>query len=270
MLTYPQIDPVAFSIGPLSVHWYGLAYLGAFIVATYIAKYFCQFKHSPLKKKDVDDLIFYGAIGVILGGRIGYVLFYNFDYFLHNPIWLFKVWTGGMSFHGGMLGVFVALWMYAQKKGLRFFQIGDFVAPIVPIGLGLGRIANFIGQELWGRETTHSFGMVFPNDPLGLVRHPSQLYEAFLEGLVLFAVLFWLARKQRPERMLSGVFLLGYGLSRFVVEFVREPDVHIMFDLMGWMTRGQILSLPMIAFGTYFIYQSLLANKASFARAKKT
>jgi len=249
MLTYPDIDPIAFSIGPIDVHWYGIAYLCGFAAAWWVAVHRSRYKHTSVRKEQIEDLVLYGALGVILGGRIGYVLFYQLDVFLANPLWLFRVWEGGMSFHGGLLGVVGAMWLYARKHKMSYLGLMDFVAPAVPPGLGFGRIANFIGQELWGRETDSPWGMIFPKDPEALVRHPSQLYEAALEGLLLFIILFWYARKPRPRGAVSGLFLMLYGCFRFAVEFTRQPDAHIDFDLFGWLTRGQLLSIPMIVLG---------------------
>ena len=282
MLSYPEIDPVAFAIGPLKVHWYGLMYLLGFAAAWKLAMRRAARPQSPCRPDQVEDLIVYGAMGVILGGRFGYVLFYHFDRFLEDPLWLLRVWEGGMSFHGGMLGVIAAIYVYSRKIDRPFFAMTDFVAPLVPIGLGLGRLGNFIGQELWGRPTDFAMGMVFPRDPLGLVRHPSQLYQAALEGLLLFLVLFWFTSKPRPRMAAGGLFLLLYGSFRFTVEFVREPDSHIGFDMLGWMTRGQLLSLPMIVAGLVFLVwayrrniieheyeQQLPANSATKASKKK-
>ncbi|WP_413665894.1 prolipoprotein diacylglyceryl transferase [Microbulbifer sp. EKSA008] len=249
MLTYPEIDPVAFAIGPLKVHWYGLMYLAGFVAAWWLALRRSAKPWSPVIKSEVEDLILYCAIGVVIGGRLGYMFFYNFPQLLEDPISLIRLWEGGMSFHGGLIGVMLATALYARKIGTTFPALIDFVAPLVPIGLGLGRIGNFIGQELWGRETEGPWGMVFPKDPDLLVRHPSQLYQAFLEGLVLFALLWWFSSKPRPRLAVGGMFVTLYGVFRFLVEFVREPDGHIGFDLFGWMTRGQLLSLPMIIAG---------------------
>ncbi|WNZ58595.1 prolipoprotein diacylglyceryl transferase [Microbulbifer sp. MKSA007] len=249
MLTYPEIDPVAFAIGPLKVHWYGLMYLAGFVAAWWLALRRSAKPWSPVIKSEVEDLILYCAIGVVIGGRLGYMFFYNFPQLLEDPISLIRLWEGGMSFHGGLIGVMLATALYARKIGTTFPALIDFVAPLVPIGLGLGRIGNFIGQELWGRETEGPWGMVFPKDPDLLVRHPSQLYQAFLEGLVLFALLWWFSSKPRPRLAVGGMFVMLYGVFRFLVEFVREPDGHIGFDLFGWMTRGQLLSLPMIIAG---------------------
>jgi phosphatidylglycerol:prolipoprotein diacylglycerol transferase len=249
MLAYPQIDPVLLAVGPLKVHWYGMMYLFGFTLAYWLAFVRSKRSDSPLKPEWVEDLILYGAFGVVLGGRIGYVFFYGFDQFLYDPLWLFRVWDGGMSFHGGFLGVLVAMWLYARKLQRTFIQLTDFIAPMVPIGLGFGRIGNFINQELWGRASDVSWAMVFPQDPLMLPRHPSQLYQFALEGLLLFVILFVFSCKQRPRYAVSALFLLCYGLFRFAVEFFREPDAHIGYELFGWMTRGQELCLPMIVAG---------------------
>lgn len=248
MVTYPQIDPVAISIGPLQVHWYGLMYLFGFVAAWWLGVSRAKKPNAILKEKQIEDLIFYSAVGLVLGARFGYVFFYKFEDFLQNPIWLFKVWEGGMSFHGGAIGVMLAMYLYSRKVKRHFVDIMDFVVPLAPMGLFFGRMGNFIGGELWGRVTDVPWGMVFPKDP-GNIRHPSQLYEAFLEGIVLFFILLWFTRKPRPRFAASGVFLMGYGVFRFSVEFFREPDAHISFKLFGWMTRGQILTMPMILIG---------------------
>ena len=266
MLSYPQIDPIALQLGPLAVHWYGIAYLVSFLGAWRLASWKAGQSWSPVKPDQVEDLIFYGAIGVILGGRLGYVFFYQFSRFLAEPLWLFKVWEGGMSFHGGLLGVIVAMAIFARRNNLTLLQVGDFIAPLAPIGLFFGRLGNFVGQELWGRATDGWYGMVFPADPLQLARHPSQLYEACLEGLVLFAVLLWLSSKPRAPGMLAGTFLILYGGFRFLVEFVREPDSHLRDLAFDWMTRGQLLSLPMILAGAAFIIFAL--RKTPFRGAK--
>lgn len=263
MLTYPQIDPVVVSLGPVQVHWYGVMYLFAFIAAWLVAMKRARRPQSPLLPSQVEDLIVYGALGVIVGGRSGYVLFYHFDAWLSDPLWLFRVWEGGMSFHGGLLGVSVALAVYARKLKQPLLSVADFVAPIVPLGLGFGRIGNFIGGELWGRSTDVAWGMVFPQDPEQLVRHPSQLYQAFLEGLVLFGLLYWFSAKPRPRGSVAGLFLVLYGYFRFVVEFVREPDSHLKNDLLfDWMSRGQLLSVPMVVIGVALI---VWAYKASLS-----
>lgn len=250
MIPYPEIDPVAVSLGPLQIHWYGVMYLLSFLGVWRLCLLRAKQSWSPVKSNQVEDLIFFGALGVILGGRFGYVFFYQFERFLQDPLWLVRVWEGGMSFHGGLLGVLAAFLILACKYNVRFLQLTDYIAPMTPVGLFLGRLGNFMGQELWGKSTDGWWAMVFPSDPLQLPRHPSQLYEAFLEGLVLFALLWMLSRKQRPVGFISGAFLAGYGVFRFIVEFAREPDAHLSAELLlGWVTRGQILSLPMIIFG---------------------
>ena len=253
MLTYPNIDPVAISLGPLQVHWYGLMYLLAFLFAWGLATY--RAKQRGWTPDMVSDLIFYGALGVVIGGRVGYVFFYGFEQFLANPLWLFQVWTGGMSFHGGFLGVILAMLFWCKKYKMTWFQTLDFIAPCVPTGLMFGRIGNFIGGELYGRPVTDpnfALGMIFPTDPLHLVRHPSQLYQALCEGLILFIVLWWFSAKPRPRMAVSALFLIGYGLARFVVEFFREPDHGQLF--IAWMSKGQFLSLPMILVGFWMMW----------------
>lgn len=249
MIQYPDIDPVAFSLGPLTVHWYGLMYLLGFAAAWWLALRRSQRPWSPVRRDQVEDLIVYGAFGVIIGGRLGYVFFYGFDQWIGDPLWLFRLWEGGMAFHGGLLGVIVAMVIYARRIGQPLLALTDFAAPLVPIGLGLGRLGNFIGQELWGRATDVPWAMVFPRDPDALARHPSQLYQFALEGVVLFIVLFWFSSRPRPTGSVGGLFLVLYGLFRFIVEFYREPDAHLGFALFDWVTRGQLLSLPMIVAG---------------------
>ncbi len=248
MLKYPQIDPVAISLGPLKVHWYGLTYLIGFAGAWFLGTKRAARSWSPIKPEQMGDLIFYCALGVVLGGRFGYVFFYNFDRFIDNPLWLFKVWEGGMSFHGGLIGVVLAMIWFGRKLGRTFFEISDFVAPLVPIGLGMGRIGNFIGGELWGRVSDVSWAMVFPTGG-DLPRHPSQLYQFALEGVALFAILWWFSSKQRPRMSVTGLFLLCYGCFRIIVEFFRQPDAHLGFLAWDWLTMGQLLSLPMVLIG---------------------
>lgn len=257
MLQHPNIDPVAISLGFIDIHWYGLAYLTAFLLATALLRRQCRYPFAPISKSQLDDLAFYAMLGVIIGGRVGYVLFYQFNYFLTDPLWLFKIWQGGMSFHGGMIGAFAAMAYYAQSRRLDWLRVLDFMVVGGPIGLFLGRVANFIGQELWGRPTEVAWGMVFPKDPSGLARHPSQLYEAALEGLVLFGVLWYVSTKPRPRGLSVGLFLLLYGLFRSFSELFREPDA---LHLGGLLTRGQLLCLPMIAIGAYLLWYSMKAR----------
>ena len=260
MLTYPDIDPAALRIGDFAVHWYGLMYLVAFASAWWLGSVRAKRPNSGWREQEIGDLIFYGALGVILGGRIGYVLFYNFEMFLYDPLILLKIWQGGMSFHGGLLGVLVAMWLYGRNTGRSFFQVTDFIAPLVPIGLGAGRIGNFINAELWGRVSDVPWAMQLPcarftEFCLGRIegysapRHPSMLYEAALEGLVLFVILWLYSRQPRPTMAVSGMFLLGYGIFRFSVEFVRVPDAQLGYLALDWVTMGQVLSTPMIVFG---------------------
>ena len=249
----PDIDPVAIHLGPLKVHWYGLMYLIGFLGAWWLGVYRAKRPGSGWQPQEVADFIFYGALGVILGGRFGYVLFYNLAYYLDHPVEVLYIWSGGMSFHGGLLGVIIAMWMYARKTHRTFFAIADFVALLTPLGLGAGRLGNFINHELWGRVTDAPWGMVFPGAG-SLPRHPSQLYEFMLEGIALFVILWIYARKPRPTSAVSGLFLLCYGGFRFMVEFAREPDAHLGYLAFGWVTMGQVLSLPMILFGVGLIW----------------
>jgi phosphatidylglycerol:prolipoprotein diacylglycerol transferase len=266
MLTYPQIDPVAVAVGPLQVHWYGLMYLVGFAAAWLLGRWRAARPGSGWTREMVDDVIFYCVVGTIVGGRLGYMFFYGFDQLLANPLNLFKVWEGGMSFHGGLLGVMTAMLLFARKYRLRFFQVGDFVSPLVPLGLFSGRIGNFINGELWGHTTHVPWGMRLPcarfpeqcaSLPIGsewsLPVHPSQLYEATLEGLVLFAVLWWFSSRPRPTMAVSGLFLLLYGLFRFGVELVRVPDVQLGYLAFGWLTMGQLLTLPMLLGGAVLL-----------------
>ncbi|MCP8900702.1 prolipoprotein diacylglyceryl transferase [Gilvimarinus xylanilyticus] len=249
MLTHPDFDPVALSLGPLDVHWYGIMYLFAFASAWFIAMRRARRDDTPISQPQVENLITYGAFGVVLGGRIGYVVFYNFEAWMRDPLLLFRLWEGGMSFHGGLIGVLLAMLFYAHRIHIPYLRLTDFVAPIVPLGLAFGRLGNFIGQELWGRPTEGPWAMVFPKDPELLPRHPSQLYQFAMEGVLLFIIVYVFSRKPRPTGAVSGVFLVGYACFRIIVEFAREPDQHIQFDLYGWVTRGQLLSLPMLALG---------------------
>ncbi|KTD42678.1 prolipoprotein diacylglyceryl transferase [Legionella parisiensis] len=248
MLTFPYINPVAFSIGPLQVHWYGLMYLIGIVSGWLLGHWRAKHYQLDWTSEQISDLIFYAALGVIIGGRVGYMLFYNFPELLHDPLSLFKIWQGGMSFHGGLLGVALALWFFSLKSKKSFLEIGDFIAPLVPIGLGAGRIGNFINGELWGRVTDMPWGMVYghvDNQP----RHPSELYEFGMEGVGLFLLVWIYARKSRPVGRVSAVFLMGYAVCRIIAEFFRQPDPQLGYIAFGWLTMGQILSIPMLLLG---------------------
>ncbi|MBL4821445.1 MAG: prolipoprotein diacylglyceryl transferase [Gammaproteobacteria bacterium] len=252
MLTYPNINPIAISIGPLSIHWYGIMYIVAFGGAWALATMRARKSPGSWTAEQISDLIFYGALGAVIGGRMGSVLFYNFSQFLADPLWLLRVWEGGMSFHGGFLGVMVAFYWYSRKLNKPYFELLDFIAPLAPFGLGAGRLGNFIGGELWGRPTDVAWGMVFPHvdqQP----RHASQLYEFALEGVVLFTLIWWFSSRDRPRYAVSGLFSLGYGTFRFFIEFFREPDEGIGFIAFQWMTMGQLLSTPMIVAGVVLL-----------------
>jgi phosphatidylglycerol---prolipoprotein diacylglyceryl transferase len=255
MLTYPNIDPVAVSLGPLKVHWYGIMYLIAFGTGWWLGRKRASRANSGWNAEQVDDLVFYFALGAVLGGRIGYTLFYGLDGFLHNPLSLFFVWQGGMSFHGGLLGVLGAMWLFKRKYGHGYWNTVDFVAPLVPWGLAAGRLGNFINGELWGKVTDVPWAMAFPTGG-PLPRHPSMLYELLLEGPVLFAILWLFSNKPRPTMAVSGMFALFYGLFRFLVEFVRMPDAHIGYLAFGWVTMGQVLSLPLMAVGLALLFMA--------------
>ncbi len=260
MLHYPNINPIAFSIGPLKVHWYGIMYLVGFAGAWLLGCYRAKKPGSGWTTDQVTDLIFYAALGVILGGRIGYILVYDLPGFLHNPLVMFTVWDGGMSFHGGLLGVFLSMYLYGRKIKKSVFEITDYIAPLVPIGLGAGRIGNFINGELWGKVTNVPWGMIFPHAG-PLPRHPSQLYEFCLEGIVMFTVLWIFSRKPRPRLAVSGLFLLLYGCFRFFIEFFRQPDPQMGYYAFNWLTMGQILSLPMVIMGVFSLWYAYRYNE---------
>ena len=254
MYIHPQIDPIALSIGPIDIRWYGLMFLVAFLVGGLLATIRAKRPNSGWKTQEVSDFVFYSALGVILGGRFGYSLFYNFSYYLKHPIEIFYFWNGGMSFHGGLIGVAIALFFYARSTQRKWFEVSDFFVPLAPLGIAAVRIANFINQELWGRVTNSSLGMVFPlagPEP----RHASQLYEAMAEGFLLFIILWLYTNKQRPLGRSTGLFLIGYGIARFSIEFFRQPDAHIGFVAFDWLTRGQLLTLPMLAFGLWLFFR---------------
>ena len=250
MLLHPQFDPVAFSLGPLAVRWYGLMYLVAFVQFILLGRYRIRTRPGLLTVEQLDDLLFYGMLGVILGGRLGQVLFYEPAYYLAHPLEILAVWKGGMSFHGGFLGVLAAMGLWSRKHRIAWFDVTDFIAPLVPLGLATGRIGNFINGELWGRVADPSlpWAMIFPQAGDMQPRHPSQLYHVGLEGLALFAILWIFSSRPRPRSAVSGVFLIGYGAFRFVTEFFREPD-HGIFGQSYTISMGQWLSLPMVAIG---------------------
>lgn len=280
-LQFPNFDPVAFSIGPISLHWYGAMYLFGVLGALYLAKHRAKKPNSQWTAEQVENLLFWGFLGLFIGGRLGYVLFYNFDAFTKDPITLFRVWEGGMSFHGGLIGAICVIAIFAKRNNKTFMQVADFVAPLVPIGLMFGRFGNFINGELWGRVTNSSIGMLFPTSSHAdfifvqshpewqklytelngmLPRHPSQLYEMFFEGIVLFIILNLFIRKPRPTAAVSGLFLLCYGLFRFVIEFYRQPDeqLGLFFNIIS---MGQILCLPMILGGALIMLYAYRFNQ---------
>ncbi len=249
MLTYPEIHPEIFRVGPVAVRWYGLMYLIGFVAAWWLGRRRAARPDSGWTAMDVEDLIFYGVVGVILGGRLGYVTVYGIENFLDDPLYLFRIWEGGMSFHGGLVGVLAAMWLFARRRSWNYFKVADFMAPLVPVGLGFGRVGNFINNELWGRETDVPWAFVVD----GTARHPSQLYEAGLEGLVMFTVLWLYTSRPRPLMAASGLFMLLYGTFRFAIEFVRIPDEHLGYLALDWLTMGQILSAPMIIIGILWL-----------------
>lgn len=277
MIYLHQIDPIALSLGPLKLHWYGLMYLLGFLAAWWLGRRRIAAGRLPgVDANGFSDLLFYSMLGVVLGGRIGYILFYGFEGFLAHPLSIFKVWEGGMSFHGGLIGVMLAALWWTRRHRLHYFDTMDFVAPLVPLGLGFGRLGNFIGAELWGKYTHSNWGVIFPTDPNVLAkytveqlpaayasgalnqfaRHPSQLYQAFLEGLVMFVALWWFSSQPRPRYAVSGLFALLYGVFRFLVEFVRVPDEQLKYLAFGWLTMGQLLSVPLILLGLYLLWLS--------------
>jgi phosphatidylglycerol:prolipoprotein diacylglycerol transferase len=252
MLMYPQINPVALQLGPVAIHWYGLTYLAAFALFYFLGTR--RLRHEPYRslvgqgawqRKDIEDILFLGVMGVIVGGRLGYCLFYKPEFYLANPLQILYVWQGGMSFHGGLLGVIGAMLWFARSRARPFWQVMDFVSPCVPTGLAAGRVGNFINGELWGKPTDLPWGFLYK----GEVLHPTQLYEAALEGVVLFAVIWWFTSKPRPRLAPSGLFLALYAVFRIAVEFVRVPDDDIGYLAFGWLTMGQILSLPVLLAG---------------------
>jgi len=265
MLTYPNIDPVAIALGPLKIHWYGLMYLVGIGGAWWLASRRLQRFDASWSKETLSDLVFWSAMGVIIGGRLGYVLFYDLAAYIDNPALVLRIWEGGMSFHGGFIGVMLAVGLFGRKHNKSFFELMDFIAPLVPIGLGAGRIGNFINAELWGKATTVPWAMIFPTDPAQLARHPSQLYQFALEGMALFVILWLYSRKPRPTMAISGMFALCYGLFRFIVEFVRVPDQQLGYLAFDWLTMGQVLCIPMILGGIGLIIYAYKHQEATQA-----
>jgi len=255
MLIHPNIDPVALDLGPMKIHWYGLMYIFGFLSAWILGSIRSSRADSGWEKQQVGDLIFYSALGVVLGGRIGYILFYAFSDFINNPLMLLKVWEGGMSFHGGLLGVMLSMYLFARRYGKGFFDVADFIAPLVPLGYFAGRMGNFINGELWGRvaDSDLPWAMIFPHVDQ-LPRHPSMLYQGLLEGLVLFVILWLYSAKPRPTMAISAAFLIGMGIFRSINEGFRQPDAHIGFLAFDWLTMGQLLSFPMIIVGAILMW----------------
>jgi phosphatidylglycerol:prolipoprotein diacylglycerol transferase len=266
---YPHIDPVIIGFGPVAIRWYGLAYLTGFVLAWWLGNRRARSSHNDWTPQQVSDVVFYGALGAVLGGRFGYVFFYGFEQFLDDPLWLLRIWDGGMSFHGGFLGVAVALAWFARATKRTFLQVCDFVVPLVPPGLGFGRLGNFANTELPGRMTDSAFGLIYPcneavraANPLctgaweEFARHPSPLYQAFTEGAVLFVIVWLYSQKPRPVGAVSGVFMIAYGSLRFATELFRQPDAHLGFIALDWLTMGQLLSIPMVLFGIVLLLVS--------------
>ena len=287
MLTYPEIDPVIFSIFGLKIRWYGMMYVVGFVAGWWLARRRSKEAWAQINPEQVDDLVFYVMLGVILGGRLGYTFFYGWAEIARDPLYIFKIWEGGMSFHGGLAGVLIAMWLYGRKLGKTMWAMTDFIAPLVPLGLGFGRIGNFINGELWGGPTedvawamqvscvdrydlcVRKLGLA-PDTAMTPPLHPSMLYEAVLEGFVLFAILWWFSSKERPYMSVSGLFLLLYGVFRFWIEFYRMPDTHLPnngYLLFDWVTMGQILTIPMIIVGAALIYLAYRPKSAREAKA---
>lgn len=257
MLVHPQFDPVAFSLGPVAVRWYGLMYLVGFVLFWWLGRLRARDEWRGMSRQDVEDLLFFGVLGVIIGGRLGYVLFYKPGYYLEHPLEALMLWKGGMASHGGIIGVIVVMWLFARARAKSFLQVADFVVPLVPLGLAVGRLGNFINGELWGRPADPAvwpWAMVFPQAGDGVPRHPSQLYQAGLEGVLLFVILWLYSGKPRPPGCVGAAFLIGYGVLRFVAEFGREPDAFLGLLALR-LSMGQWLSLPMIIAGiALFVY----------------
>lgn len=259
MFTYPDFSPIIFSIGPFAVRWYGLMYVIGIVGGWYLGRRRAAQPGSTWKAIDVDDMVFFAAVGLIIGGRLGWVLFYGLEDMIRNPTRALRIWEGGMSFHGGIVGGFTALWIFARRRGRHMADVWDFAAPLPAIGLFTGRIGNFINGELWGKPTDVPWAVIYQGTPL----HPSQLYEAFLEGIVLFTIVWVFTRKPRPQLAPTSLWVMCYGLFRFLVEFVRVPDANRGYLLFGWVTEGQLLCLPMILGGAYFLLRAYRLNRPS-------
>ena len=255
MLRHPEFDPVAVQFGPLAVHWYGLMYVAAFGLGWWLGRVRAADPARGWRGSDVDDVLFYVALGVVVGGRLGYMLFYDPGGALREPLSVLRVWEGGMSFHGGLIGVIVAMLLYARRRSRTFFEVADFIAPLVPLGIAAGRLGNFINGNLWGRPSDLPWAMVFPGAG-DLPRHPSQLYQALLEGVALFALLWWFSRRPRPAMATSGLFLLAYAVFRSAAEFVRVPDRQYGYLAFDWLTMGQVLCLPMALAGAWLLWRA--------------
>lgn len=272
MISFPPLSPVAIQapalslfghrVGPLSIHWYGVMYALAFFIGYFVIRAIARRKQLPLSDADLGDLITNLMVGVILGGRLGYIVFYGLSTYLKNPLEIFAIWHGGMSFHGGAIGTVLAGWLFCRKHGLRFLQLADTVIVAVPLGLALGRLGNFINAELWGRPSGMPWAMVFPTDPSRLPRHPSQLYEFGLEGILLFLLLWFFSRRPRPDGATFGLFLIGYSAFRFIVEFFRNPDPQLGL-VLGPLSMGQLLSIPMVLLGLAFMLSAYLKHTLS-------
>jgi phosphatidylglycerol---prolipoprotein diacylglyceryl transferase len=253
MLIYPKIDPIAFKIGIFKVYWYGIMYLVAFSIAWCLALLRAR-KNISWTREQINDLIFYCALGVVIGGRVGYTLIYNLLVFISNPLVIIKAWEGGMSFHGGLIGVVIAIYLFAKKTRKSFSAVTDFVSPLVPLGLAVGRVGNFINGELFGRVTNMPWGMIYPMGGF-FPRHPSELYEFFLEGILLFIIMWWYSSKPKPPFAVSALFLVCYGVFRCIAEFFRQPDPQLNFIAFGWVTMGQLLSGAMILIGIFYLWR---------------
>lgn len=273
MLMYPHLNPVAISLGPIKVHWYGIMYMLGFLFFLFAGKWrLKKYGHRVLTRKGVEDFMFYGALGVVIGGRIGYCLFYQPVFYFTHPLNIFKVWDGGMSFHGGMLGIFFVVYIFSLNLKCTFFEMSDFVAPLIPMGLCFGRIGNFINGELWGRITSSNlpWGMVFPQSGTMQPRHPSQVYEALCEGILLTIILWVFANKPRKVGQVSGLFLICYGIIRFCLEYFREPDAFLIkFTEVTGFSMGQWLSLPMVIAGLIIYYYASCTKKLEYKGSKQ-